>query len=86
MEEVPMSRQFALAVIIALAATVAHAGGVASLSEADITTNGDQAYKIVSTNGNDYRIWWPDRQWKDASGAQSDQNRNLAEQAEYLSG
>ena len=79
-----MSRQLALAVTIALAATAAHAGGVASITKADITSLGDQAYKIVCTNGNDYRIWWSDGQWKDAWGAQGGQNRNLEEQAEFL--
>ena len=79
-----MSRQFALAVTIALAATAAHAGGVASISEADITTNGYQAYKIVCSNGNDYRIWWADGQWYDGWGAQGGQSRNLEEQAEFL--
>lgn len=38
-----MSRQFALASIIALAATAAHAGGVASITEADVTTDGNRA-------------------------------------------
>ena len=61
-----------------------YAGGVVSITEADITSLGDQAYKIVCTNRNEYRIWWSDGQWKDAWGAQGGQNRNLEEQAEFL--
>ncbi len=67
-----------------IAPQAALAAGVSSISEADITTDGNQAYKIVCTNGQEFRIWWSGGEWKDGWGAQGGQNRNLEEQAEYL--
>lgn len=79
-----MKLKFVLAALLAGAASMALAGGVASITKADVTSNGHQAYKIVCSNGNDYRIWWADGQWYDGWGAQGGQNRNLEEQAELL--
>lgn len=78
-----MKKTIALTATLAFVAT-AGVAGVSSISKADITTSGHQAYKIVCTNGKEYRIWWASGQWYDGWGAQGGQSRNLNEQAAFL--
>lgn len=73
----------AFAVGLAFMASAALAAGVASITE-DGSVDGNTAYQITCSDGDNFRIWNSSGEWWDGSGAQGGQSRNLDEQAQFL--